>query len=104
MNTSMHRAIAGVLAIWLVASACNFLTGASRVPTEVVEGLTQFAFDLGARRIDIEADCRNERSWRVAERAGYSLDAILHNYSRDVDGALSDVRIYSRVGMDPPSA
>lgn len=70
---------------------------------EVVEGLTQFAFDLGARRIEIRADSRNERSWRVAERAGYCLDGILHNYRRDVDGVLSDERIYSRVRMDPQS-
>ncbi len=57
--------------------------------------MTQFAFNLGARRIEIRTDCRNERSWRVAERAGYTLDGIFHNHTRDVDGVLCDDRIYS---------
>ncbi len=67
---------------------------------ETAEGLTKFAFDLGARRIEIRTDSRNERSWRVAERAGYCLDGVLRNYDRDVDGILVDLRIYSKVRMD----
>ncbi len=67
---------------------------------EVVEGLTQFAFELGARRIEIRTDARNERSWRVAERAGYFLEGILRNNVRDVDGNLDDTRVYSKVRMD----
>lgn len=67
---------------------------------ETVAGLTQLAFDLGARRVEIRTDTRNERSWRVAERAGFSLEGTLRYYFRDVDGILSDERIYSRVRQD----
>lgn len=67
---------------------------------ETVEGLTQLAFALGARRVEITTDPRNERSWRVAERAGYSLEAVLHNYERDVDGILTDLRVYIKVRSD----
>ncbi len=62
---------------------------------ETVACLTQLALDLGAHRIEIRCDSCNERSWRVAERAGFSLDGILHNDVRDVDGVLTDTRIYS---------
>ena len=33
MNPSMRRGLAAVLAIWLAASACQFLTGVSQAPT-----------------------------------------------------------------------
>ena len=65
--------------------------------SETVKGLTQFALQLGALRIEIRTDSRNERSWRVAERAGFILDGILKNNTRDVDGILSETRIYSKV-------
>src|SRR2546428_1783067 len=39
--------------------------------TEAVAALTRFALDrLGAQRVEIRTDDRNERSWRVAERLG----------------------------------
>lgn len=65
--------------------------------SETVKGLTQFAFNLGALRIEIRTDSRNERSWRVAERAGFILDGILKNNTRDVDGILGETRIYSKI-------
>ncbi len=65
--------------------------------TETVEGLTQYAFALGARRIEITVDTRNERSWRVAERAGYCLEGVLHNYERAGDGTLGDLRVYAKL-------
>jgi RimJ/RimL family protein N-acetyltransferase len=67
---------------------------------ETVEGLTQLAFALGARRVEITTDPRNERSWRVAERAGFSLEGVLHNYERDVDGVLGDLRVYVKLRSD----
>ncbi len=68
--------------------------------TETVEGLTQYAFALGARRVEISVDTRNERSWRVAERAGYCLEGVLHNYERAGDGTLGDLRIYAKLRSD----
>lgn len=66
--------------------------------TEAVIGLTEFARDhLGAHRIEIRMDERNERSWRVAERAGYTLEARLRNERRALDGTLTDGRIYARI-------
>ncbi len=68
--------------------------------TETVEGLTEYAWKLGARRIEITVDSRNERSWRVAERAGYSLECVLHNYERAADGILGDLRVYTKLRSD----
>lgn len=69
--------------------------------SEAVVGITQFAFDvLGARRVEIRVDDRNKRSWRIPERLGFSLEAILQNDERDVDGNLRNTRIYARVKMD----
>lgn len=68
--------------------------------SEAVEGMTRFAFEcLGARRLEIRTDARNERSWRVAERTGYKLAGILRNNSLDVDGKLVDTRVYSKIRM-----
>lgn len=47
--------------------------------TEAVMAITHFAFDtLGARRVEIRCDTRNERSCAVARRAGFPLEATLH--------------------------
>lgn len=65
---------------------------------EAVIGQTEFARDfLHARRVDIRVDDRNERSWRVAERAGFQLEGILRHDTRRPDGTLRNTRIYSRV-------
>ena len=64
--------------------------------TEAVEGITTFAFDaLGAQRVEIRCDSRNRRSAAVAERAGYVLEARLHNHTCAVDGSLRDTLIYA---------
>ncbi len=69
--------------------------------TEAVVGITQFGFDvLGARRIEIHVDNRNVRSWRIPERLGFTLEGILRNHVRDVDGELCDTRIYAKIRMD----
>jgi RimJ/RimL family protein N-acetyltransferase len=63
--------------------------------TETVCGITRFAFEtLGARRMEIHCDARNERSKRVAERAGFELEATLRNHDVAVDGELRDTLIY----------
>ena len=70
--------------------------------SEAVQWITGFGFDcLGARRIEIWCDNRNQRSWRVAERAGFPLEGIFHSYRRvEVDGTLTDERVYAKIRMD----
>ncbi|MGB1252056.1 MAG: GNAT family N-acetyltransferase [Candidatus Promineifilaceae bacterium] len=64
--------------------------------TEAVHGITKFALEqFGAKRIMIQADDRNVASWRVAERAGYKLEGILRNESRNTSNRLTDKRIYA---------
>lgn len=66
--------------------------------TEAVRGITRFAFEtLSARRVEIQCDARNERGQRVAERAGFELEATLRNHAVAVDGELRDTLIYVRL-------
>jgi len=66
--------------------------------TEAVNGIAAFAFDtLGAARVEIECDARNERSAAVARRCGFTQEAHLRNHARDVDGALRDTLVFARV-------
>ncbi len=65
--------------------------------TEGVSALTDFALTtLGANRVEIRCNARNRRSAAVAERAGFTLEARLHHYERDVGGELRDTLIYVR--------
>jgi RimJ/RimL family protein N-acetyltransferase len=65
--------------------------------TEAVRALTEFALTtLGMLRVEIRCNARNVRSAAVAERAGYSLEARLHHYERDVGGELRDTLVYAR--------
>ncbi len=64
--------------------------------TEAVRALTRVGFEqLGANRMEIRCDERNGRSRRVAERAGYRLEAKLKNDSRAPDGLLRNTLIYA---------
>jgi RimJ/RimL family protein N-acetyltransferase len=66
---------------------------------EVVGALTKLGFEtLGAKRLEIRCDVRNERSRRVAERCGFELEGVLRCDSRGMDGSVRDTRVYSRVG------
>jgi RimJ/RimL family protein N-acetyltransferase len=63
--------------------------------TEAATALARFAFEaLGARRVEIRMDDRNERSWRVAERLGFRLEGVLRNECREA-GKLRDTRVYA---------
>ncbi len=58
--------------------------------TEAVRGIPNFAFGhLGARRVEVRCDSLNERSVRVAQRAGYRLEGELRNAVVGADGSLS---------------
>jgi RimJ/RimL family protein N-acetyltransferase len=66
--------------------------------TEAVQALTRAAFDiLRAQRVVIRCDARNLRSARVAERAGYTLEATLHHDARANDGSLRNTLVYARL-------
>ncbi|MEX2535290.1 MAG: GNAT family N-acetyltransferase [Trueperaceae bacterium] len=64
--------------------------------SEAVLALTRVAFErLGAKRVEIRCDDRNDASGRVAERCGFRLDGLLRNWTLGTDGSLRDERIYS---------
>ncbi|RCW49175.1 GNAT family N-acetyltransferase [Paenibacillus prosopidis] len=66
--------------------------------TEAVNGITRFAIDhLEANRIEIRCNARNLPSARLAERAGFTLEGILRNQTRDEAGTLGDKMIFSKV-------
>ena len=63
--------------------------------TEAVAAIARFAFEsLGAKRVEIRMDDRNERSWRVAERLRFRLEGVLRNECREHHG-LRDTRVYA---------
>jgi RimJ/RimL family protein N-acetyltransferase len=72
---------------------------------ETVLALARTAFDaLAARRVEIRMDARNERSARVAERAGFTFEGVLRQDCLDVAGAGRDTRVYARVrGVEEPA-
>ena len=64
--------------------------------SEAARTLTTLAFErLGAKRVEIRCDDRNEASGMVAEHCGFHLDGVLRNYTVGTDGTLRDERIYS---------
>jgi RimJ/RimL family protein N-acetyltransferase len=67
--------------------------------TEAVAGLTEFAFEmLGARRIEIHCDAKNERSAAVPKRLGFIQEGVLHNVARHhVTNELVDRLIFAKV-------
>jgi RimJ/RimL family protein N-acetyltransferase len=69
--------------------------------TEVVRELTAAAFcDMAAVRVEIRCDSRNRRSRRVAERAGYRLEAELRCDDRANDESLRDTIVYAFLAED----
>ncbi|MBL0387776.1 GNAT family N-acetyltransferase [Tumebacillus sp. ITR2] len=67
--------------------------------TELVSGLEQYAIrELQANRILIRCDARNERSAKVPERLGYTLEGIMRGEEYDVYGQLlTDTKVYAKV-------
>ncbi len=76
------------------------------VITEAVTAIARMAFDaLGARRVEIRMDDNNERSWKLAERAGFTLEAVLRFDSATPAGEPRSTRVYARVrGAEEPLA
>jgi RimJ/RimL family protein N-acetyltransferase len=64
--------------------------------TEAVTLLVRCAFeDLGAERVWLYCDARNQRSMRVAERLGFVLEGTTRRAGRDTSGRLADRVNYS---------
>jgi RimJ/RimL family protein N-acetyltransferase len=70
--------------------------------TEAVRALTAICLErLGAMRVEIRCDSRNERSAAVARRAGFPLEATLRQYARDNEGELRDTLIFALLAQTP---
>jgi RimJ/RimL family protein N-acetyltransferase len=72
--------------------------------TEAVRAMARMAFDhLDARRVEIRMDDNNVRSWKVAERAGFTLEALLRFDAATPAGEPRSTRVYARVrGAEEP--
>ncbi len=72
--------------------------------TEAVRAVARMAFDvLDARRVEIRMDDDNVASWKLAERAGFTLEALLRFDSLTPAGEPRSTRIYARVrGAEEP--
>jgi RimJ/RimL family protein N-acetyltransferase len=69
--------------------------------TEAVRLLTGFAFDtIQANRVFIRCAVENLRSGAVARRVGFIYEGSLRNSSRDVDGRLHDMLMFSLIPED----
>ena len=65
--------------------------------SEAVEGITRYAFrHIGAVRVELFTDEENHESRRVAERCGFTLEAILRHERRSLAGDLRNTCIYAR--------
>lgn len=76
------------------------------IVTEAVRALTRVAFDrLGARRVEIRMDESNDRSRRVAERAGFTVEGRLRLDSATPCGEPRTTLVYARVrGVEEPAS
>jgi RimJ/RimL family protein N-acetyltransferase len=66
--------------------------------TEAVDRITQFCIeDLQANRVEIRCNAENEKSAAVAKRLGFTLEGVLRNEAREVNGELSNTMVFSKV-------
>ncbi len=73
--------------------------------SESTWALARHAFEAqAAHRVELRMDDRNDRSWAVAERLGFSLEATLRHEVRVPDGSLRDTRVYGAVQLDELTA
>ena len=81
---------------WLRASAVG-----RGYATEATHLLVDLAFaQLGARRVELRCDARNEASRRVAERVGFVLEGRRRNAFLDQDGEPADELVFALVPED----
>jgi RimJ/RimL family protein N-acetyltransferase len=71
------------------------------IMTEAVAAIAHLAFEsLGARRVEIRCDSRNEASAAVARRLGFEEEGRLRNHRRAPDGEISDTLVFARTTAD----
>lgn len=69
--------------------------------TEAIQRLTEIGFDiLNMQRIELAFDAKNKASYRVAEKAGFTLEGTLRNHRRNRTGKLSDTVIFGMIPSD----
>ena len=56
---------------------------------------------LKVERIEARCDVRNEPSWRLVERLGFSFEGIACHDDRDAAGELCSNKVYTLVGREP---
>jgi RimJ/RimL family protein N-acetyltransferase len=67
---------------------------------EATAALTRHAFaHLDAERVELRIDDLNERSWRVAERLGFTHEALLRRDTRDHHARVRDTRVYAMFSL-----
>jgi RimJ/RimL family protein N-acetyltransferase len=76
---------------------CRTGYGGKGLITEGVRALSDYALnELGAARVFLTCDDKNTRSWKLAERAGFTLEGILVNERLNLRGELRNTRSYAR--------
>ena len=68
--------------------------------TAAVGALSTWAFDLGLARLELAHSVHNERSCRVATRAGYALEGVKRHAARHADG-WHDMHLHARIANEP---
>lgn len=72
--------------------------GGQGLMTEAVRALSDHALQrLGAHRVFLTVDEANRLSWRLAERAGFTLEGTLRNERFNLAGGLRHTRVYARI-------
>jgi RimJ/RimL family protein N-acetyltransferase len=67
--------------------------------TEAVEGLIQFSIiELDAKRIEIRCDTNNDRSRKIPEKLGFTLEGTYHHDDLSADGkSLRDTFVFAKI-------
>ncbi|WP_338845448.1 GNAT family protein [Massilia sp. W12] len=74
--------------------------GGAGLMSEGVRALSDHALQaMGANRVFLTTDEKNEASWRLAERAGFTLEGVLRLDRLDIQGRLRNTRVYARVSQ-----
>ena len=100
-GTGLHR-ISWIVRRFELGYWCRTSQQGRGYVTEAAQALTHFAFDrLRARRVEVRMDDGNERSWKVAQRAGFVFEGVLRSDSLNPSGAPRDTRLYALTGAGP---
>lgn len=70
--------------------------------TEAIRLLTEYLFThLGAQRVEIRCDARNQRSTAIARKLGFQEEGCLRNNRMAADGVLENTLVFSLIPSDP---